>query len=154
VYNFVSGCCCTSYILPVLLAGHQLVPPQLLRAGDYSSSGSFTLKLLLLRLLQIIISRLLSHCCCASVPGHLPAHLLVVLLLLLLLQIIISWFLSPIAAALVCLAIFLIIRTFVLRRPNSTKIAFWVLPVLIIVTIWVVSVLAVCRCRAVHARHA
>lgn len=52
-------------------------------------------------------------------------------------QIIISWFLSPIAAALVCLIIFLLIRTLVLRRPNSTKVAFWVLPVLIIVTIWV-----------------
>jgi phosphate/sulfate permease len=72
-----------------------------------------------------------------------------VLLLLLLLQIIISWFLSPIAAALVCLLIFLIIRTFVLRRPNSTKIAFWVLPVLIIVTIWVVSFLALALCRCI-----
>jgi sodium-dependent phosphate transporter len=54
------------------------------------------------------------------------------------LQIVISWFLSPIAAGVVCLIIFLLIRTVVLRRPNSTKIAFWVLPVLIIVTIWVV----------------
>ncbi|KAF6263080.1 phosphate transporter [Scenedesmus sp. NREL 46B-D3] len=51
--------------------------------------------------------------------------------------IVISWFLSPIAAALVCLVIFLLIRTLVLRRANSTKVAFWVLPVLIIVTIWV-----------------
>ncbi|WIA17922.1 hypothetical protein OEZ85_009416 [Tetradesmus obliquus] len=60
--------------------------------------------------------------------GSLPAGIV---------PIIISWFLSPIAAALVCLIIFLLIRTLVLRRPNSTKVAFWVLPVLIIVTIWV-----------------
>jgi hypothetical protein len=45
----------------------------------------------------------------------------------------------------VCLIIFLLIRTVVLRRPNSTKIAFWVLPVLIIVTIWVVSVHGIVR---------
>eukprot|EP00882_Tetradesmus_deserticola_P017252 GHRQ01018475.1.p2 GENE.GHRQ01018475.1~~GHRQ01018475.1.p2 ORF type:complete len:219 (+),score=51.75 GHRQ01018475.1:3-659(+) len=51
--------------------------------------------------------------------------------------IVISWFLSPVAAALVCLIIFLLIRTLVLRRANSTKMAFWVLPILIIVTIWV-----------------
>uniref|UniRef100_A0A383W377 Phosphate transporter n=1 Tax=Tetradesmus obliquus TaxID=3088 RepID=A0A383W377_TETOB len=60
--------------------------------------------------------------------GSLPAGIV---------PIIISWFLSPIAAALVCLIIFILIRTLVLRRANSTKIAFWVLPVLIIVTIWV-----------------
>lgn len=51
--------------------------------------------------------------------------------------IVISWFLSPIAAAIVCFVIFLAVRTLVLRRQNSTKLAMWVLPVLIIVTIWV-----------------
>jgi sodium-dependent phosphate transporter len=51
--------------------------------------------------------------------------------------IVISWFLSPVAAALVCLIIFLLVRTLVLRRQNSTKLAFYVLPLLIIVTIWV-----------------
>lgn len=51
--------------------------------------------------------------------------------------IVISWFLSPIAAALVCLIIFLIVRTLVLRSENSTKRAFYALPLLIIVTIWV-----------------
>jgi phosphate/sulfate permease len=56
-------------------------------------------------------------------------------------QIVISWFLSPLAAAVVCLIIFLLVRTVVLRRPNSTKLAFYALPVLIIVTIWVVSAL-------------
>lgn len=51
--------------------------------------------------------------------------------------IVISWFLSPIAAAIVCLVIFLLVRTLVLRRQNSTKLAFYVLPLLIIITIWV-----------------
>ncbi|WIA38221.1 hypothetical protein OEZ86_001565 [Tetradesmus obliquus] len=61
-------------------------------------------------------------------PGAIPGGIV---------PIVISWFLSPIAAAVVCLIIFLIIRTLVLRRANSTKIAFYVLPVLIIITIWV-----------------
>lgn len=51
--------------------------------------------------------------------------------------IVISWFLSPIAAAIVCFVIFLLVRTLVLRRQNSTKLSFYVLPVLIIITIWV-----------------
>lgn len=33
--------------------------------------------------------------------------------------------------------IFLIVRTLVLRRKNSTMIAFWVLPVLILITFWI-----------------
>ena len=49
----------------------------------------------------------------------------------------VSWFLSPLLAALITLVLFLIIRTLVLRRANSTKVAFWVLPVLVFVTIWV-----------------
>jgi sodium-dependent phosphate transporter len=51
--------------------------------------------------------------------------------------IVISWFLSPLLAALITLVFFLIIRTAVLRRQNSTKIAFWVLPFLIFFTIFV-----------------
>jgi phosphate/sulfate permease len=51
--------------------------------------------------------------------------------------IVVSWFLSPLLAALITLVFFLIIRTFVLRRQNSTKIAFWVLPFLIFFTIFV-----------------
>lgn len=54
------------------------------------------------------------------------------------LQIVISWVLSPLAAGIVCLVIFLIVRTVVLRRKNSTTMAFYVLPVLLIITIWVV----------------
>jgi phosphate/sulfate permease len=46
--------------------------------------------------------------------------------------IIASWFISPLAAALFCCFLFVLIRTLVLRRDNSTKIAFYVLPVLIL----------------------
>jgi sodium-dependent phosphate transporter len=51
--------------------------------------------------------------------------------------IVMSWFLSPLLAAIVTLVLFLIIRTLVLRRANSTKIAFWVLPVLMILTFFI-----------------
>jgi phosphate/sulfate permease len=51
--------------------------------------------------------------------------------------IVVSWFLSPLLAALITLVFFLIIRTAVLRRQNSTKVAFWVLPFLIFFTIFV-----------------
>jgi sodium-dependent phosphate transporter len=51
--------------------------------------------------------------------------------------IVISWFLSPLLAALITLVFFLLIRTFVLRRQNSTKIAFYVLPLLIFITIFI-----------------
>lgn len=51
--------------------------------------------------------------------------------------IVISWFLSPLLAALVTLVLFLIIRTAVLRRVNSTKIAFWVLPLLLLFTFFI-----------------
>jgi phosphate/sulfate permease len=51
--------------------------------------------------------------------------------------IIISWFLSPLMAALITLVLFLIVRTLVLRRANSTKIAFYVLPVLILLTFFI-----------------
>ena len=36
--------------------------------------------------------------------------------------VVISWFLSPLLAALITLFLFLIVRTVVLRRPNSTKV--------------------------------
>lgn len=51
--------------------------------------------------------------------------------------IIASWFISPLMAALICLIFFVAIRTLVLRRANSTNVAFWVLPFLLIFTIWV-----------------
>lgn len=46
-------------------------------------------------------------------------------------------FISPLMAALICLLFFVIIRTCVLRRQNSTNISFWVLPLLLVFTIWV-----------------
>jgi hypothetical protein len=49
----------------------------------------------------------------------------------------VSWFLSPLLAALITLVLFLVIRTFVLRRKNSTSISYWVLPVLVFVTIFI-----------------
>eukprot|EP00877_Chromochloris_zofingiensis_P004930 jgi/Chrzof1/14438/Cz09g02260.t1 len=48
-----------------------------------------------------------------------------------------SWVVSPVAAGLVCLIMFLIVRTAVLRRRNSLKIAYWALPVFILVTIFI-----------------
>lgn len=46
-------------------------------------------------------------------------------------------FLSPIGAGVVCLIMFLVIRTLVLRRENSTAWSFYVLPVLLLVTIFI-----------------
>jgi sodium-dependent phosphate transporter len=51
--------------------------------------------------------------------------------------IIVSWFTSPLLAALITLVLFLIIRTLVLRRKASTAIAFWVLPVLMLFTFFI-----------------
>jgi sodium-dependent phosphate transporter len=51
--------------------------------------------------------------------------------------VVISWFMSPLLAALITLVLFIIIRSVVLRRVNSTKIAFWVLPVLMILTFFI-----------------
>jgi len=51
--------------------------------------------------------------------------------------VVLSWFISPVAAALVSAIIFLLIRTLVLRRKNSTKIAIWTLPVMLLITVWV-----------------
>ena len=51
--------------------------------------------------------------------------------------IIISWILSPLAAALICFIMFLIVRTAVLRRANSTKLAYFLLPIFLLVTVWV-----------------
>jgi sodium-dependent phosphate transporter len=51
--------------------------------------------------------------------------------------VVISWFLSPLLAALITLILFLIVRTLVLRRAASTKIAFWVLPVLVFLTFFI-----------------
>lgn len=46
-------------------------------------------------------------------------------------------FLSPLLAALITLILFLLVRTFVLRRQNSTRIAFYVLPILMLLTFFI-----------------
>ncbi|WIA09366.1 hypothetical protein OEZ85_008772 [Tetradesmus obliquus] len=51
--------------------------------------------------------------------------------------IVISWFMSPLLAALITFVLFLAVRTLVLRRANSTKIAFYVLPLLILLTFFI-----------------
>ncbi|KAF6251745.1 phosphate transporter family-domain-containing protein [Scenedesmus sp. NREL 46B-D3] len=51
--------------------------------------------------------------------------------------IVVSWFLSPLLAALITLVLFLAIRTLVLRRANSTQVAFYVLPLLILLTFFI-----------------
>jgi sodium-dependent phosphate transporter len=61
------------------------------------------------------------HLCCAA--GIVP--------------IVASWFISPLMAALFCLLFFVVLRFAVLRRVNSTSIAFWVLPGLLVFTVWV-----------------
>jgi sodium-dependent phosphate transporter len=40
--------------------------------------------------------------------------------------VVLSWFISPLASGIVAAIIFLLVRTLVLRRPSSTKIAIWV----------------------------
>ncbi|GBF97831.1 sodium phosphate symporter [Raphidocelis subcapitata] len=51
--------------------------------------------------------------------------------------IVLSWIISPVLAGLVGAIIFIIVRTFVLRRKNSTAISYWTLPVFVLFTIWV-----------------
>lgn len=62
--------------------------------------------------------------------------------------IVISWFLSPLMAALITLVLFLVVRTLVLRRANSTKIAFYVLPVLILLTFFINLFFILVSCQA------
>jgi phosphate/sulfate permease len=40
--------------------------------------------------------------------------------------VVLSWFISPVASGIVAAILFLLVRTLVLRRINSTKIAIWV----------------------------
>lgn len=54
-----------------------------------------------------------------------------------LVPVICSWFVSPICAGIASSIIFFINRLCILRRKNSTKLAFWVLPVLAFVTIFI-----------------
>jgi len=51
--------------------------------------------------------------------------------------VVLSWVVSPVAAAIVAGIMFFLVRTLVLRRVNSTKVAIWTLPIFLLVTIWV-----------------
>lgn len=51
--------------------------------------------------------------------------------------VVLSWVVSPVLAGLVSGILFIIIRTLVLRRKNSTAISYWALPVFVLVTIWI-----------------
>eukprot|EP00877_Chromochloris_zofingiensis_P005747 jgi/Chrzof1/15173/Cz09g30090.t1 len=51
--------------------------------------------------------------------------------------IVLSWVISPVLAALVTAILFLLIRTFVLRRKNSTALSYWLLPLFVAITIFV-----------------
>lgn len=48
-----------------------------------------------------------------------------------------SWFISPVTASILSSTIFLLNRHLVLRRKNSTNIAFWMLPILLLLTFFI-----------------
>lgn len=48
-----------------------------------------------------------------------------------------AWFVAPISAGIVSSIIFFVNRLLILRRQNSTKIAFWVLPILVFLTLFI-----------------
>ncbi|GFR47206.1 hypothetical protein Agub_g8886 [Astrephomene gubernaculifera] len=51
--------------------------------------------------------------------------------------IVLSWFVSPVLTAAASAILFLLVRTLVLRRENSYKLSFWVLPVMVVLTSWI-----------------
>ncbi|KXZ44981.1 hypothetical protein GPECTOR_60g759 [Gonium pectorale] len=51
--------------------------------------------------------------------------------------IVITWFLSPLFTGVAAAAIFLAVRTAVLRRRHSFELSFWVLPVLVLITTFI-----------------
>lgn len=53
--------------------------------------------------------------------------------------IVISWFTSPLAAAVTTPVFFLVTRTLVLRRSQSLRWAYWAMPVVILITLWINS---------------
>ena len=53
------------------------------------------------------------------------------------LPIVISWFASPTFAGIIAAVLFLLNRHLVLRRPNSVQLAFWVLPILVGLTVFI-----------------
>jgi phosphate/sulfate permease len=64
-----------------------------------------------------------------------------------------SWFISPISSAILASIIFLLNRHLVLRRKNSTNIAFWVLPLLLLLTFFINLLFVLGKVRgSAHAR--
>ncbi|KAJ9508203.1 hypothetical protein QJQ45_021537 [Haematococcus lacustris] len=51
--------------------------------------------------------------------------------------IILAWFISPIFTSIAAGILFLALRTFVLRRQNGNIIAFWLLPFLVMITVYI-----------------
>lgn len=54
-----------------------------------------------------------------------------------LVPVVLSWVVSPVLAGLVAAVLFLITRTLVLRRKNSTAISYWALPAFVLFTIYI-----------------
>lgn len=57
--------------------------------------------------------------------------------------IVISWITSPLFAAILAGMLYFFVRTGIMRRTNSTKLAYWFLPVIVLITIYI-NVFFVC----------
>ncbi|GIL86085.1 hypothetical protein Vretimale_13891 [Volvox reticuliferus] len=51
--------------------------------------------------------------------------------------IVVSWFISPLMSGLATAMLFFIVRTAILRRERSLELAFWALPVLVLLTVFI-----------------
>lgn len=51
--------------------------------------------------------------------------------------IVLAWFISPFIGAAGSAILFWLLRFLVLRRPNAHKLAFWVLPPIVLITGWI-----------------
>jgi phosphate/sulfate permease len=60
--------------------------------------------------------------------------------------IVLSWVVSPILTGAVAAAVFGLTRWLVLRREQAAKLAFWVLPPAVLITV-MINVFFVCKCR-------
>ncbi len=62
-----------------------------------------------------------------------------------------SWVFAPISSAILGALIFFLNRTIILRRKNSTEWAFWSLPVLALITVFINVFFVLLKvCRAGH----
>ncbi|EFJ39951.1 hypothetical protein VOLCADRAFT_70155, partial [Volvox carteri f. nagariensis] len=53
--------------------------------------------------------------------------------------IVVSWFISPLLSGLAAALLFFIVRTAILRREASLELAFWALPLLVLITVFINS---------------